>query len=365
MKWWIPLVVALSLGLLAAMLILFVCWRRGKAKKEKEDGLEELQQEMDVQKDDGFLEEDHTRNVVDQRKVEVPMTITTIPMPTKKEGQVMALERKEGAVEALRCVEDEKEKMETVLVDGKDTLFNRLHSKDGGDGKRHEVNGLDVKRELVCGLHRLSEHYPLSPVLWNLSPHWILIDSKDRLCFKTADLTQTQPQSHPTRSHNVVQESNHESSFFDEAPSAISGECKHDDKAEQNDEPEVVTEGARWEAPECGVNKQGVDQQAGLVFRLAILLWEIETGQVPFGEYDASNAQRQIRAGMTPNVDLIATKEERELISSCLSFDPQNRPNLSSLLNFYLSPPKPQVEHLLELHDQSTIRQDDAQCSTS
>ncbi|KAK2952464.1 hypothetical protein BLNAU_12570 [Blattamonas nauphoetae] len=321
MKWWLPLVISLAVVLVLCMLIVFLCWRRRKGEKAKKEEKEELAQELDIQKDDEFLEQDDTRNVVDQRKVGASLTLSTIPKPTTKEQRSSESSAKKGEVEALRCVEDENEKMETVLVDEKDTLFNRLHSKSVEQMKVNATVGFDMKRELVSGLNRLTEHCSQSPVLQNLSSHWILFDSNNRICFKTSEPTPMQSEIRTTQSNNIAEEFSHNLSFFDEIPSQIA----HQSEREQGEaETEAVTEGARWEAPETGLNKKEMDAGAALVFRLGVVLWEMDTGQVPFAECDAANAQRQIRSGMKPNVELILRKEERELISACLAFDPQN-----------------------------------------
>ncbi|KAK2956348.1 hypothetical protein BLNAU_8715 [Blattamonas nauphoetae] len=94
------------------------------------------------------------------------------------------------------------------------------------------------------------------------------------------------------------------------------------------------TEGQRWQAPEVTEKKDRVDPNKAAVFSLGLVLWEIETGQVPFGEQDAVNACRQVTAGILPPMEKVGDAEFAELILNCLSVNPVDRPTLAELASF-------------------------------
>ncbi|KAK2951504.1 hypothetical protein BLNAU_13526 [Blattamonas nauphoetae] len=72
---------------------------------------------------------------------------------------------------------------------------------------------------------------------------------------------------------------------------------------------------------------------------LGLVLWEIETGQVPFGELDAVNAQRQSGTGIGPKMDALKNEEFIALIHRCVSVDPEMRPTLAEIGEFLSSHP--------------------------
>ncbi|KAK2959580.1 hypothetical protein BLNAU_5358 [Blattamonas nauphoetae] len=94
---------------------------------------------------------------------------------------------------------------------------------------------------------------------------------------------------------------------------------------------EEAEESKRWSAPETANKETNVDLKKVLVFRLGLVLWEIETGQVPFREVDAVNAQRQIGTGILPRMENIKNSELVDLLTHCLSFQPDDRPTLDEV----------------------------------
>ncbi|KAK2954405.1 hypothetical protein BLNAU_10573 [Blattamonas nauphoetae] len=94
---------------------------------------------------------------------------------------------------------------------------------------------------------------------------------------------------------------------------------------------EEAEESKRWSAPETVNKETDVDEKKVLVFRLGLVLWEIETGQVPFRELDAVNAQRQIGTGIVPKMENIENSELVDLLTRCLSFQPDDRPSLDDV----------------------------------
>ncbi|KAK2955146.1 hypothetical protein BLNAU_9875 [Blattamonas nauphoetae] len=95
-----------------------------------------------------------------------------------------------------------------------------------------------------------------------------------------------------------------------------------------------VNEDIRWQAPEQKRREDGEESKevnAGQNHTpLGLVLYEIETGLVPFGEMDEVNASRALHSGTLPKMDGVNT-EMAELISSCLSLTPATRPSLSAI----------------------------------
>ncbi|KAK2948419.1 hypothetical protein BLNAU_16674 [Blattamonas nauphoetae] len=102
---------------------------------------------------------------------------------------------------------------------------------------------------------------------------------------------------------------------------------------QSNPRTDTAFEGLRWQAPEVVGSRVEVDREKAAVFSLGLIMWEVETEMVPFGEMDAVNAARQNETGCLPRMNLISDLKERELIQQCLQTDPSSRPSLSSLLS--------------------------------
>ncbi|KAK2946092.1 hypothetical protein BLNAU_19000 [Blattamonas nauphoetae] len=92
----------------------------------------------------------------------------------------------------------------------------------------------------------------------------------------------------------------------------------------------------RWRAPEQGEKegemKEGVEASKVMVFRLGLIIWEIETGLVPFGELDAVNAHRNLAAGIGLPLQKVSDASVRELIEGCLQIDADQRITLQQTL---------------------------------
>ncbi|KAK2944373.1 hypothetical protein BLNAU_20718 [Blattamonas nauphoetae] len=79
--------------------------------------------------------------------------------------------------------------------------------------------------------------------------------------------------------------------------------------------------------------KEGVEASKVMVFRLGLILWEIETGLVPFGELDAVNAHRNLGAGIGLPLHKVSDGSMRELIEGCLQIDADQRITLQQVLS--------------------------------
>ncbi|KAK2950357.1 hypothetical protein BLNAU_14692 [Blattamonas nauphoetae] len=209
-------------------------------------------------------------------------------------------------VEAVRC--DGKEGV--VQVDPRNTLFHRLHvdKKVDFDKKRMGV-------QIVTGLKRMLMTSPFSEVLTRLSPHWIILDQTNNVLLRIDDL-----------------------------PNQIS--LPNQTAASQSKN----GEDRRWNAPEQDTeegeesNMISIDRSKVSVFRLGLVLWELETELVPFGELDAVNASRQMKAGVMPLIHNWADESFADLVRECLSLAPDDRPSLDvvqSRLESHCSNPPP------------------------
>ncbi|KAK2941847.1 hypothetical protein BLNAU_23238 [Blattamonas nauphoetae] len=245
MKWWIPLVVVLSCILLALTLIIVLCRQRHLKKEEaKAQSAAEIdQQEMEVAK----LEEDpptRSDNLILSSDQFTQPTSQQVSLSKEQAVQPTIVPRGvipvQNRVEAISCDGE----MKTVVVNKMDTLFERLHTKKMVFDRRQ------IEQMIVRGLTQLMERRHEETGL-RLSSHWVLFDSEDKVCLKLG---------------------------FDKV-----------DRNEKNDpsSPQLkVNEDIRWQAPEQKRRKDGEEEKevnANLVsvFRLGLVLYEIETGLVP------------------------------------------------------------------------------------
>ncbi|KAK2954346.1 hypothetical protein BLNAU_10678 [Blattamonas nauphoetae] len=294
MKWWIPLVVVLLCILLALILVVVLCRRRHLKKEEsKTNSAKEIdRQEMEVEKmeEDVVPRSDHlvvSSDVYTQAtSQQVSICKEAAYQPTVEPQNVIPVENR---VEAMSCGGE----MKIVVVNKMDTLYERLHTSKMVFDRRH------VEQMIVRGMMQLMEKRHKETGL-RLSSHWVLFDSQGEVCLRLGN----------------------EAVDVNEKHAPISTKQKSN-------------EDIRWQAPEQKRREDGEEEKevnAGLVsvFRLGLVLYEIETGLVPFGETDEVNASRALHSGTLPKMDGVSP-QMAELISSCLSLTPAARPSLSSI----------------------------------
>ncbi|KAK2942114.1 hypothetical protein BLNAU_22986 [Blattamonas nauphoetae] len=200
--------------------------------------------------------------------------------------------------EAMRC----DGKFDICVVDTRHTLHNRIHKPDLN---MHPLRRFHVGFEIIEGLKRMERDTRLQQHLAKLNPHWILLGAEDQVFLKVRE-TGAVP---PDKGLGM---------------NALENDNLH-----------------RWIAPELGQNdhtftgstKEATsreDLRAASVFSLGLVLLEMETGIVPFGEIDGVNAQRQLGTGTRPNMTNVLT-EMKELISECLDVDKTARPTLEKV----------------------------------
>ncbi|KAK2946616.1 hypothetical protein BLNAU_18452 [Blattamonas nauphoetae] len=286
MKWWLPLVISLIVLLVIGMLVVFICWRRrnqNKSKQESEPQEQELQPEDKVEVEDNAVL--NLQNMTD--KASFPAftdSETTVSLPTSNHQPLKSAHQ--PVMEVLSC----GEKCEVVTIPVADTLFNKLHRQGSSFDKRA------AQKQLTKGVNALVYLKPDTSILLTLSPHTVLMD----------------------KLNNVFLQVNMD---INESQTTIKDEKEK-------------TEGQRWQAPEVTEKKDRVDPNKASVFSLGLVLWEIETGLVPFGEQDAVNACRQVTAGILPSMEKVVDAEFADLLLKCLSVNPVDRPTLGELSSF-------------------------------
>ncbi|KAK2952661.1 hypothetical protein BLNAU_12310 [Blattamonas nauphoetae] len=305
LPWLIPLIVVLSL-LLIVGIILFVLCRRRKQKLPTNMSEMQPQEPIEDEKIEVFSEDtvthaknsaastihSHDRDLHDARTLNHNETTSCVGIVQFNEF-----------VEALTCAG----KMEMAVVRKQDTLYARLHTEQG---RKVALTKESVRRQLLRGIQKIWETDKHAPILTKLSSHVVMVDFAS----------------------NVFLNINSDGTTLGE-----NGRNKEATLLEQK----------RWSAPELdvenGTNAKGsekeIDSSKAAVFSLGLILWELETGLVPFGEVDAMNAQRQLGVGSTLKMEGIKDSAMKEAISQCISTNPDDRPTLAEL-NELINPKK-------------------------
>ncbi|KAK2950944.1 putative Protein tyrosine kinase [Blattamonas nauphoetae] len=309
MKWWIPLVVVFVCAFL--LLIILVCVLRRRKRQQKAH--KESDQELDIQP----VQDEKMDDVLEQPVNLVNSAMAFSTTHQSKEDSIIAPTRQVSStpqsnfVEVIACGE---QCMASTALET-DTLYNVLHRKHA----TQKVMKPDVRTQIARGLINIAQLRPVVPAMSHLSPHWILFDAQNQICFKIRNATD---------------------------PSAT-------EQDPQQDAAKTSQEDQRWAAPEAIKQNSASTTNAdhGAVFSLGLILWEIETGLVPFGEVDASTAQRRLRTGERPKMDTVS-EEMQEIIDACLAQKPSDRPSLKtvlSLLEQLDTPPPPSDGDQLKL----------------
>ncbi|KAK2950309.1 hypothetical protein BLNAU_14720 [Blattamonas nauphoetae] len=325
--WLIPMIAALIL-LIIILIIVLTCRRKRQQKSDKESLLnQELdpQDPIDVEKQDEQeariveLNADHTDHLIHH---DFPTSIGSHAVAQNDPMNTLDSLNNSGRGQAdartmmrLRCGEELVE----VPVNVNSTLYNRLHK--GGP----PLHTQHVFRTITQGLAQIARLNPKKPILTNLSPLWVYLDELDNPIFQNRDDRVT------------TQTNNPESSFFrgsdhktvNQTPSA--GNPSFLSQSLNGQSSNRHSEGQRWMAPEVAAKKGDIDASRAAVFSLGLILWEMETGLVPFGEVDAVNAQRQLGTGSLPLMNSWTNESKIELVRTCLTLDHNARPTLEEI----------------------------------
>ncbi|KAK2944171.1 hypothetical protein BLNAU_20918 [Blattamonas nauphoetae] len=333
LPWLIPLIVSLSALLLVAIVVIVLCRRR---RMKPSQNMSEMKEQEAIQYEDEKMEvEQETQQGVHVN--DANDRISTLPNeePTKPDNFPSSkFDPFEDVVEALHC----GPRLEMRTVRAQDTLYNILHVFP--EKKKTIVKSV-IARQLALGLVKVAEASMNATVLTKLSSHWVMFDSNGSVCLKTRDTPPPNLPSIPLPNPNALQNEEQKE-----------GNPQHVNHA---------LEGQRWRAPEVakaenetmtGNEEAVIDPRKAAVFSLGLVLWEIETGLVPFGEIDATNAQRQLGTGVLPKMDGVGS-EMKDLICECLRLNPDDRPTLSDVSNCLISLATPKQTDGEEAHSDS------------
>ncbi|KAK2964021.1 hypothetical protein BLNAU_1102 [Blattamonas nauphoetae] len=303
MKWWLPLVLVLAASAILIIFIIIVCCRRRNTKKEvgkkAKEEMVDTPEDLDIAKEEEYGNMASTIIDPTARHSSSAHTTTDQSDPTHKIPPPRSNVVIPGQITVLKVETDlfGREEIKESHVNAKDSLYNRLH----GTGKNTPLDRKKMRRDLVASLNQIYRLRPTALVFTKLNPFWVFVDQFDNISVRMSDVGETELQggtNQPENSENVKK---------------------------------VVDDGKRWEPPEQAECKAEVDTSKVTVFRLGLLLWQITTGQIPFGEMDGVNAQRQVGIGVLPRMDEVRPTELISLISDCLSLDPLNRPSLKDI----------------------------------
>ncbi|KAK2963848.1 hypothetical protein BLNAU_1417 [Blattamonas nauphoetae] len=305
MKWWIPLVAGV-LVTISLVIILVLCWRRRQKKKNEADQTPKAElQEIDIEKmempDSDLIVHKTSVRLMTNAGMEQTDTSTLNPSSSTQNRTAQA----DGQT-VVRC----SETVDVRVVRQTHTLYQRLHPNTI---QFHTKFGL--QHRIVLGLSQLLNTKPHSTILTHLSPYAYLFDGEENLFLKadaekrTGETADKQDPQQPLEMHQHL--ANIEQKIREE-------------------------EGLRWEAPEMEFREKEHNAHKAAVFSLGLILWEVETGIVPFVEYDALNAQRQVRMGVKPPTQQIEDRKMREVILECLELNPQDRPVISTILEAFV-----------------------------
>ncbi|KAK2960718.1 hypothetical protein BLNAU_4373 [Blattamonas nauphoetae] len=304
LPWLIPLIVVLSLLLIVGIILFVLCRRRKQKKPSNTTEMEPTEPIEDEKMDELIHTPPHPPNsaltTLNSKRIGAEDQNTQMPAVLSDSNLTAPFAQ---CIEALAC----HGKMEMAVVRKQDTLYARLHTEQG---RKVALTTESVRRQLLRGIQKIWETDKHAPILTKLSSHVVMVDF----------------------ANNVFLNINSDGTTLGEN--------------EQNKEATLLGQ-KRWSAPELdeenAQNSKGsekaIDYSKAAVFSLGLILWEMETGLVPFGEVDAVNAQRQLGVGSTLKMEGIKDSVMKDAISQCISINPDERPTLTEL-NEMINPKK-------------------------
>ncbi|KAK2959177.1 hypothetical protein BLNAU_5735 [Blattamonas nauphoetae] len=332
-SWIIPVIVVSVVALLLLLIIVFLVRRHQKKKKQDQPLSSQQEQMMDVvvkydEDDEMMVRTDNNTNSnlfpapshPDQRQKDVTAVQRSFDDEDSKHEPI-------DLVKAYNCDDD----FNISFVSTKQSLFQRIHHSDNNQ----PLNSGAILVSVIKGIKYLQSQKQDNLVVSVLTPHHFFLDSSGKVSLGTSDHLRHPDQS-TLNEANRASEGNREGNnhFFRESnigsvnDNTISSNTL---KPSTNAQPVKSTEGQRWMAPEVAGRRTALDVSKAAVFSLGLVLWEMETGSVPFGEVDAVNAQRQLGAGSPLKMDRISSDFVKSLIASCLEVDPHARLSLNEL----------------------------------
>ncbi|KAK2963001.1 hypothetical protein BLNAU_2024 [Blattamonas nauphoetae] len=319
LSWLLPLVGCLLISLVLAIIVIILLRRRKQKNGEPAQKEMEVQDQVEVDEKMEVVADDQTNSVLNTDGKSHTAFNSSNVHSTHLSPEVKSMSETTGElVEVMACTGG----FEIGSAPMTNTLYSVLHKEHREIGKR----GVGI--QIVNGLKHVVAHRGWSDVLTRLSSHWILIDTSGNVQLKL-QLSSTEAEQEAAQTKQQA---------GTEANSTIQNLPK--------DVEQSGMDGLRWRAPEVVAGGGStVDGQKASVFSLGLVLWEIETGQVPFGELDAVNAQRQSATGVGPKMESLRNEEFIALILQCVSANPEQRPSLSEIAEFLSSHPEESHNH--------------------
>ncbi|KAK2942857.1 hypothetical protein BLNAU_22218 [Blattamonas nauphoetae] len=357
MKWWLPLAIVLTTGLLVVVVIVVLCvWRRKKSGGKEDMMRLMVTHEMEVEKYE-VMDDDaagHTVNISSIRG----LNENTLNTEAWTEKRLSDSEKKEEEKEmehipfenrvcGLSC--GEKSGVVSV-VDKTETLYRRLHVLKLGVDRRWAQ--LSVSR----GLPHAMGMTECSAILTELTSHSVVVSGERTMSLivkgdtiRTDAITEQATQLKEEVNENPQKQ-------VDETDTSLNfAVADSEQKLAQPQPPQIARphplhqndeqrDDVRWQAPEEGKENEDemntnkgqvrkeIDRAKASLFRLGLILWEIETGNVPFSELDGVNAHRNLSVGIVPKMDGVGEKM-RGLIEECLSVNPDKRPSVELVIS--------------------------------
>ncbi|KAK2952867.1 hypothetical protein BLNAU_12188 [Blattamonas nauphoetae] len=306
LSWLIPLVGCLLIALLVAIIVIVLLRRR---KVKAETSLKEMEERTEDQLE-AKIEVDVA--APENTNAEIPPQAISHSnfgpdnSLIQTDGEPQQSSKGDGLselVEVMKCSGDFA--VSTTRMNT--TLYSMIHTQ------KNEIRNRAIGMQIVNGLKQVVAHRGWSDVLTHLSSHWILLDSAGNVHLKL-EMNSTEAE----QAALLAQKQQN--------PDAIGAEAE-----------KSGMDGLRWKAPEVAAGNGQVDGHKASVFSLGLVLWEIETGLVPYGEVDAIVAQRQSGTGISPKLSDLHDEEFVALLVRCLSLNPKERPTLSEVGEFLSS----------------------------
>ncbi|KAH7817992.1 uncharacterized protein MONOS_8462 [Monocercomonoides exilis] len=228
-------------------------------------------------------------------------------------------------VDAIACSSPH----EKLIVDLRDSLFMLLHGRNKtkemaiGTLKEREQTAAEVLLLVAnLALHSFDEmEVPLSS-LENLSPHIVLFSEHMVICIAL----------HSDCSSDDDSDSSSISSSTD-----VTSASDDDDDSDSlpssafKDEPDNWNDCLRWKAPELQMKRKIGATKESVVFSMGMMLWEILTVEIPFGEYPAEVAGQKIVNGERPEMEKVAGSSFGGVVKGCVVCAPGDRCGLGEL----------------------------------
>ncbi|KAK2955693.1 hypothetical protein BLNAU_9383 [Blattamonas nauphoetae] len=332
LSWLIPLVACLLIALLLAIVIIVLLRRRQQKHAVPTQKEMETQKTLEVEKVEE-LGVDCSHGVIrtDGKDHSAFDSSDDNPTNVSQSEEVNKSGEGEGEyAEVMACSGDFA--ISAARMDS--TLYSVLHKE------RREIGKRGIEMQIVNGLKHVVAHRGRSDLLTRLSSHWILVDTAGNVQLKLLMNTSEAEQEAACHQRQMEQQ---QPNFGDKEEEHAKGDDENTRGKSEGDKSGM--DGLRWRAPEVVAAEErsgvgSVDGHKASVFSLGLVLWEIETGLVPFGELDAVNAQRQSGIGIGPKMDLLRNEEFATLIHRCVSVDPKERPTLTEIGEFLSSHPE-------------------------